>query len=482
MKRSLSLLTLVCCLMTLGNPAGIQSAQAEDASGPVIKGAWQGTLDVMGSKLRIVFRVEKNTDGSFKTVLDSPDQGAKDIPVNETIIKGDSLFFKVAVVTGGYEGLVQKDGNTVKGIWKQGGMSFPLDLSRTDQAPAVNRPQEPKPPFPYREEEVTFQNAKAGILLSGTLTLPEQGGPFPAVVMISGSGPQDRDEAIFGHKPFRVIADYLTRRGIAVLRYDDRGTAKSTGDFSKATSVDLASDALSAVEFLGTRNDIVSGKIGLAGHSEGAIIAPMAANQSKNAAFVVLLAGPGMTGEKLLYLQAAAISRALGADQATIAKNETMQKKIFNVVMGEKNDTAAEKELRGIMNEAAKAMSAEEKARTGFNEAMIDGQIKQVMSPWFRYFLSYDPLVELRRLRCPVLALWGEMDLQVPPKENVPPVEAALKKAGNSGAVLKVLPGLNHLFQTSSTGSVSEYGSIEETFSPAALTIIGDWIVEKTGK
>ena len=472
----------IFCLTILFNLDGPRTGRAENAAGPVIEGAWTGTLEVMGTKLRIVFRAAKDQDGSWKTQLDSPDQGAQGIPVNETIIRGDSLFFKVTAVAGAYEGLVQPDGITVKGTWKQGGMSFPLELTRTGQAPVVNRPQEPKPPFPYRQEEVAFMNGKAGITLSGTLTLPETGGPFTAVVMITGSGAQDRDEQIFGHRPFWVIADYLTRRGVAVLRYDDRGTGKSTGDLSKATSVDLASDALSAVEFLKSRKDINHKKIGLAGHSEGAILAPMVANQSRDVAFVILLAGPGMTGEKLLYLQGAAVIRAQGIDETTVVKNETIQHKIFSVVMAEKDDAAAGKKLRDILNDAMKEMTEEEKARTGFNEAMIDQQVQRVLSPWFRYFLSYDPLVELKRLRCPVLALWGEKDLQVPPNENAPPVEEALKMAGNKKAMIKVLPGLNHLFQTSATGSVTEYGSIEETFSPTALAVIGDWIAERIGK
>ena len=482
MKRLLGGLMFVCTIFILSNTTGIQAARATDASVPVVEGAWTGTLDAMGTKLRIVFRVAKNTDGSWKTLLDSPDQGAKDIPVSETVIKGDSLIFKSAAVMGTYEGLIQPDGKTALGTWKQGGVSFPLTLSKTDQAPTVNRPQEPKPPFPYKQEEVAFKNEKALIVLSGTLTLPEQGGPFAVVVMISGSGPQDRDEQILGHKPFLVIADYLTRRGVAVLRYDDRGVGKSTGDLAKATSVDFASDALAAVAFLKSRKDVDPNKIGLAGHSEGAIIAPMVANQSKDVAFVILLAGPGMNGEELLYIQAARISQAMGADEMTISKNEATQREMFKVLNREKDDTVAGKKLREILNEAAKGMTADEKAKTGFSEATIDMQIKQVLTPWFRYFIAYDPGVELNRLHCPVLALWGEKDLQVPPKENMPLVEQALRKAGNNKAVLKVLPGLNHLFQTANTGSVSEYAQIEETFSPAALTVIGDWIAERIGR
>ena len=482
MKRLLRGLTFVSAIFVLSNTTGVQAARAADVSRPVVEGAWTGTLDAMGTKLRIVFRVAKNPDGSWKTLVDSPDQGAKDIPVSETVIKGDTLIFKSAAVMGTYEGLIQPDGKTAVGTWKQGGMSLPLTLSKTDQAPTVNRPQEPKPPFPYKQEEVAFKNERAGIVLSGTLTVPEQGGPFAAVVMITGSGPQDRDEQLLGHKPFLVIADYLTRRGVAVLRCDDRGIGKSTGDFAKATSVDFASDVLAAVAFLKSRKDIDPKRIGLAGHSEGAIIAPMVASQSKDVAFVILLAGPGMRGEELMYLQAARMSQAMGVDEKTISRNEATQRELFAVLNSEKDDAVAAKKLREILNRAMEGMTADEKAKTGSSEAAIDAQIKRMLTPWFRYFLAYDPAVELNRLRCPVLALWGEKDLQVPPKENMPLVEQALKKAGNKDAVLKVLPGLNHLFQTASTGSVSEYAQIEETFSPAALTVIGDWIAERTGR
>jgi hypothetical protein len=482
MKTLLKGLTLVCAIFVLSNTTGLQAARAADTSTPAIEGAWTGTLDAMGTKLRIVFRVAKNPDGSWKTLIDSPDQGAKDIPVSETIVKGDSLIFKSAAVMGTYEGLIQPDGKTAVGTWKQGGVSLPLTLSKTDQVPTVNRPQEPKPPFPYKQEEVAFKNEKAGIVLSGTLTVPEQGGPFAALVMITGSGPQDRDEQLLGHKPFLVIADYLTRRGIAVLRCDDRGVGKSTGDFAKATTVDFASDALAAVAFLESRKDIDPKKIGLCGHSEGAIIAPMVANQSKDVAFVVLLAAPGMRGEELMYLQAARINQAMGADEKTISENEATQRAIFEVLSSEKNDAVAGKRLREILNKAMEGMTADEKAKTGFSEATIDAKIKQVLTPWFRFFLAYNPVVELNRLHCPVLALWGEKDLQVPPKENMPLVEQALKKAGNKEAVLEVLPGLNHLFQTANTGSVSEYAQIEETFSPVALTVIGDWITKRTGR
>jgi len=439
-------------------------------------GMWQGTLEVPGAKLRIVFRISKTPDGSLKSVLDSPDQSAKDIPVDEVLCKGDSLILQVKSVMGFYQGQLKQNGKTIEGYWKQGGMSFPLALARTDQEPETRKPQEPRKPFPYEEEEVVFINARAGVELAGTLTLPRDIGPFPAAVLVSGSGPQDRDEFIFGHRPFLVLSDFLTRNGIAVLRYDDRGIGKSTGNFSRATTEDFASDATAAVEFLKTRSDIKAGKIGLVGHSEGAIVAPMVANWSRDVAFVVLLAGPGMSGEKLLYLQGAEINRAEGAGKEKTAQNETLQKRLFKVVIAGKDTSEAKGQLRTILADAAKPMSEAEKKASGFSEATIEAQIRSLLSPWFRYFLVYDPQTNLSKLTCPVLAIWGEKDLQVPPKENLPLVEQALKKAGNAQYTLKVMPGLNHLFQAAKTGSPSEYPQIEETFSPDALNAVGDWL------
>jgi uncharacterized protein len=475
-KRIMCAAGLISCFLVI---CGFQAF-----AGPAVSadGNWQGTLDVPGAKLRIVFRISKNEDGSLKSVLDSPDQGARGIPVEETVFIGDSLILNVKSIMGKFEGRLRQDGTGLDGIWKQGGMSFPLVMTKTESLPEVNRPQEPKRPFPYKEEEVSIRNEKANLQLAGTLTLPREGGPLPAVILISGSGPQDRDESLFGHKPFLVLSDFLTRKGIAVLRYDDRGTAKSTGDFSSATTEDFVQDALAAVQYLKSRKEIDPGKIGLAGHSEGAIIAPMAANGSVDVSFVVLLATPGMSGEKLLYLQAAAINRASGVDSKTIARDEAVQRRLFAVVLSQKDTAKAREQLYAVISDEAKKISDDEKKKSGFNEAGVKAQIRSLNTPWFRFFLAYDPCQNLSRLKCPVLALWGSKDLQVPPEKNVPPVEQALKKSGNRNAAVKVLPGLNHLFQSAQTGAPSEYGKIDETFSTTALSAVGGWIAAQTAK
>ncbi|MDQ1274798.1 MAG: uncharacterized protein QG610_370, partial [Euryarchaeota archaeon] len=329
-----------------------------------------------------------------------------------------------------------------------------------------------------------YENKEAGIRLAGTLTLPQSEGPFPAVILISGSGQQNRDEEILGHRPFLVLSDYLTRRGIAVLRVDDRGVGGSTGDFSQATTEDFARDVLAGIDCLKSREDIDSTRIGLIGHSEGGLIAPIVASSSSDVAFIVMMAGPGITGEEILYLQSDLIFRAEGVDNETIARNNALMKSIYSVIKEEQNDDiAAEKLQKLIMDEVAN-MSEEEKKNSGYSEealeAQVNAQVQNLISPWMRSFLTYDPAPTLMKVTCPVLAINGEKDLQVPPEENLQAIEEALKAGGNRDYTVKELPGLNHLFQTAQTGSPSEYSKINETVSPVALELIGDWISERT--
>lgn len=451
---------------------------------PGLEGIWQGVLKISGIELRVVFKISKTAEGKFTATMDSPDQGAKDIPVSEVSFASGDVKIEVKVVLGVFTGKMSDD-NTITGEWKQGAAALPLVMKRVDKEPeAVRRPQEPQKPYPYNEEEVTFDNAKAGNKLAGTLTMPKTGGPFPAVILISGSGPQDRNEALLGHKPFLVWADYLTRQGLAVLRYDDRGFGKSTGDFKTATSVDFAADVLAGVAYLKTRQDINPKKIGLVGHSEGGLIAPMVAAQSSDVAFIVLMAGPGITGEEILYLQSALINRATGASDSAIAKDRELQARLYAIIKKEKEDTAAETKLRPIITQAIAALTDNEKKELGLTstntDTLMQTQFKQILSPWFRYFLVYDPQPTLKKVKCAVLALNGEKDLQVPPKENLSAIEKALKAGGNKNFVVKEMPGLNHLFQTAATGAPTEYAKIEETIAPAALQAMGEWILAQT--
>ena len=450
-----------------------------------VEGSWLGALRVGGIELRIVFHIARDSTGDLTATLDSPDQGATGIPVSAVIVTGDSLRLEVAAVGGVYQGTINADGATADGTWSQGGQTFPLALERTEEEvtpPA--RPQDPEEPYPYDAEDVAYENAEAGLTLAGTLTKPSSGGPFPAVVLISGSGPQNRDEALMGHRPFLVLADYLARQGIAVLRFDDRGVGESTGTFATATSEDFATDALAGVAYLKGRPEIDPAKIGLVGHSEGGLIAPMAAVQSSDVAFIVLMAGPGVTGEEILYAQGALILRANGLDEAGIARNREQQAFLFSMLKTEPDSAAADQKIRAAFRERVAAMSVEERQASGIPDGdldtVIDGQVRRINTPWFRYFLTYDPAPTLQQVTCPVLAVNGEKDLQVPPKENLAAIEAALRQGGNDDVTVVELDGLNHLFQTAETGAPSEYPSIEETFSPTALEVIGNWILETT--
>lgn len=341
-------------------------------------------------------------------------------------------------------------------------------------------PQAPKKPCPYNEEEVAYENKKAGIKLRGSLTLPRSKGPFPAVLLVAGSGPQDRNESGYGHRPFLVLADYLTRDGIAVLRSDKRGFDKSIIDFFQATTEDFASDALAGIEYLKNRKEVDPNKIGIIGHSEGGLIAPMVAGQSADVAYIIMMAAPCSTGEEIIYMQDALIAKTNGASLDTISKNHTFKAQICAVVKRPKDDATAEKEIRKILADGLGRFSEKEKQQLGYSQTDWEFKLRLFLSPWFRFFLTYDPKPALMKVKCPVLAINGELDLQVPPKENLSVIEKVIKAGGNTHYVVKELPNLNHYFQTAQTGAESEYAKIEETISPTALKLIDSWILEQS--
>jgi pimeloyl-ACP methyl ester carboxylesterase len=300
------------------------------------------------------------------------------------------------------------------------------------------------------------------------------------VLLITGSGPQNRNEELMGHEPFLVLADYLTRRGIAVLRADDRGIGGSTGEFASATSKDFAGDVLAGVNYLKTRSELNQKQIGLIGHSEGGMIAPMVAAQSKDVAFVVLMAGPGMMGGEIIQLQTELIMKAGGAAPEPIKETQALQEKMFTILRQEPDPARAEQKLTEAVKAATEKMTEAQQQQSGLTGEGARSLAKRLNSPWFRYFLSYDPKPVLRKVKVPVLAINGEKDLQVTPKENLTAIAAALKEGGNRQVQTRELPGLNHLFQTAITGSPNEYSEIEETFSPVAMQVIGDWISSLT--
>jgi pimeloyl-ACP methyl ester carboxylesterase len=432
-----------------------------------IDGAWTGMLDTGATKLRVVFHIVNTADGLTAT-MDSPDQNVTGLPVTAVTRKDALLKLVLKQIGGVFEGTIDKDLGSISGTWSQGGNSLPLQLKRVKNSAELEhpRPQNPAEPHPYQEEEVSYENSSAGIKLAGTLTIPPGKGPFPAIILVAGSGAHDRDEALMGHRPFLVLSDYLTRKGIVVLRYDKRGVGKSEGDYAEATTADFAADAEAALTYLMTRAEVDRHKVGLVGHSEGGIIAPMVAARNSGVAFIVMMAGPGVPGDELLVEQTLLISEANGQVHEDAEKAAGEERIILSLVKNETDSAVLEKKLR-------------EQLTGQMPEAQIGAAIKATSSPWFRYFISYDPATALRNVKCPVLAIIGSKDLQVPPEQNLPAIRKTLQDGGNKNFELDELAGLNHLFQTAKTGSPVEYAAIEETMSPVAMDKIATWILKQ---
>lgn len=435
-------------------------------------GRWEGALAVGDRSVNVVIRVEPKAD-TLNAELDSPDQNAFGIPISDLTEDSGAVRFLVPLAHAGFEGVLSPDGNTLTGSWNQAGATLPLILVRTSNNagsdPALDariggtflRPQTPSPPFPYRAESVAFDNASAGVRLAGTLNLPTGAGPFPAAILITGSGPQDRDETLFGHKPFLVLADALVRQGIAVLRYDDRGIGSSTGDFASATSQDFATDAEAALGFLVGRGDIDRHRIGLIGHSEGGTIALRVANADQPVAWVVMIAGPAVPGGDLLTEQIRRIARVSGASSELAESNAAAQHALMAAVAANAND--------GVAVEAAVRPLLEQRGMDSSTAATI---AQALASPWYRWFVAHDPAPDLLSMTAPLLALYGDRDVQVPADINA----AALRRL-SPGAKIIVFPELNHLMQPAHTGLPDEYQSIETTFAPEAIAAIATWVV-----
>ncbi len=453
-------------------------ADNTDEPGDSVEGTWSGAFSLPSGKLPVVFHFV-SAAGKLSATMDSPRQGATGIAVTLTRA-GNSLHMAVSFADATFDGSFSPDLQTLTGTWTQRGNSLPLVLTRspagnaasaspTAQVAAPRRPQNPVPPFPYRAEDVSYTNTQQGDTLAATLTIPPGKGPFPAVLLITGSGAQDRDETLLGHKPFLVLADFLSRHGIAVLRADDRGTARSTGNFATATTEDFATDTEAGVAFLRTRREINPRRIGLIGHSEGGLVASLVASHNPGIAFIVLLSAPGVPGDQIVTEQQRQILLASGLPQAQLDESVAVEKQLL--AADEQPGTAAEREqrLRTLLLAS----------QPGATPEQLGPLVDQLTSPWFRGFLMLDPAAFLRKVKCPVLVLSGSKDLQVPPAQNLPAIRAALTAAGNSRVEVHEVPGLNHLFQPSSTGLPSEYAAIETTIDPAVLEIIARWVLQQ---
>lgn len=420
-------------------------------------GDWYGTLNA-GVSLPLVFHIKP--DGS--ATIDSPAQGARDLPA-KAVMTGRSLSLTMLQPQAVFEAELSPDGASLTGQWRQNGGNLPLSLTRTVPA-AAKRPQTPVPPFPYRAEEVAYVNPVSKLKLAGTLTLPPGKGPFPVALLITGSGPQDRDETIFGHKPFAVLADALTRKGVAVLRVDDRGVGASQAGSAKDTTADFATDVQAGVAFLRARSDIDPARVGLIGHSEGGLIAPMVAAKDPKIAFVALMAAPGVDGQTLILSQNRAISLAAGVPEDRIEANLAQSKLAFDAVRTAPDDATALARLNKLLQRPGSP-----------TDAATIAQIRGIATPWWRAFLNSRPADALRQVKAPILAIGGARDLQVPAAENLQAIRKAT--AGNPDVTTRDLRGLNHLFQMSETGLPAEYGRIEQTLAPAALELLVDWTV-----
>jgi uncharacterized protein len=443
----------------------------EQAKFPV-EGVWQGALESHGLRLRFQLHVAHDSKGELVAALDSLDQLVSGLPAAKVTQTDSAFHFEIPALASTYDGMLDVTKSRISGEWSQSEMKDKLDFKRSDQPLELRRPQNPAKPYPYREEEVTFSNAPAGVTLAGTLTLPKGTGPFAAAVLIAGSGPQDRDGTIANHKPFLVLSDFLTRKGIAVLRYDKRGVGHSTGSAEKATTLDLAGDVACAIAYLKSRKEIDAARIGLIGHSEGAMIAPSIAATSQDLPWIVLLAPPATKGEDTLLNQSDLIARAGGLSDAQVLASLNFDKQAYELVQKEQDSA--------VVTETLKTLVKESGLDSALPPVALEAQLRMMTSPWFRFFLSYDPLPDLKKTKCPVLALYGDKDLQVPPKINLEMVRRAFAEGGNSHAEVRQLPELNHLFQHAYTGSPTEYAAIEETFSPDALKVIGDWLAAHT--
>lgn len=450
---------------------------------PVVKKlteVWQGKMKAGAQQFDFQFRVYKDADGRKTVELDSFSE--KITVPGEMEQKDSDVTISIPATKAKYVGKLDEKKEVIIGSWKQSGGEFPLNLKKVklDEVREItrNRPQTPKPPFEYqaRDFEVRISDMKESFdsetVLAGTLTTPNGEGPFPTLIMISGSGPQDRDEQIFGHRPFFVYADHLAQHGYAVIRFDDRGIAKSKGNFATATSADFADDVEALLLWASKQAELDSKKLILCGHSEGGLIAPMVAARNQSVAGIVMLAGPGVSGEKIILNQTRKIAATAGATEGVLDMQEQMLTAIFGRL---KSDLAPDDEFKTELKDSLKK---EFEGVAGLEAilAAVDRSVVQFAVPWMKYFISYEPSTSLTKTVCPVFAVVGSNDLQVDPELNQPAIEEALKKAGNKDVTLTVLPKLNHLFQTSETGAPSEYNVLEETVSPVVLDAVTEWL------
>jgi len=447
-------------------------------------GDWYGKLDIGMQKLPIVFHVTQNTDGSYATTMDSPDQKAYGLKADTTIIYNDSI--KITSAKNHIVYHAQLVGDTLlQGTFSQE-IDFKLNLNHTKlTAIEKKRPQTPKPPFSYNVQDTIYFNADKSIQYGATITYPKNGKKtFPLLILITGSGQQDRDETLSDHKPFAIIADYLTKLGYAVMRVDDRGVGQTTGDVVHATSADFANDVLAGIAFAKTLPYINKKEIGLLGHSEGGLIAPMVAAQSKDVAFIVSLAGVGVKGIDLVEKQQTDMMAAEGIPQNDAQHLVGFSQKAITIFGTEKDSADAIKKTEVAFYEWKKTMPDSSLKTLKLNMdsaatiAFIRTMYNRTANPWTQFFIKSNAARYWSKVSVPVLAINGSKDIQVAAQENLQAIKKAATSNGNKKVTIIELPGLNHLFQTCNKCTLEEYDELEESFSPQALKTIGDWLLQ----
>lgn len=440
-------------------------------------GNWDGIIKTNGISLRIIFKIEKINDTTLNAKFDVPDQFAYNVPINKIYVIGDTITLKNFDFHIKLKGFV-KDSIFIA-LYKQGEFKSNMILSNNKnyKIDDFKRPQTPVPPYPYISKEVRIEDKKTNVTLAGTLTIPDTLKNYPAVIMVTGSGPQNRDEELFMHKPFLVIADYLSRNGIAVLRYDDRGFGESVGNYNMSTTKDFANDALDAFNYLKNHKNIDKNNIGIIGHSEGGLIAEMlASNKDNNINFIVLLAAPGVETSELMLDQNHYISIENKIDTAIISRNDKLNSDIYKVLKSEKNNLEANKKLTNVFAKYTKNLTKSQIEEQGLSKKNINSIIFQSLTPWFKYFININPEQYLKTITCPVLAIDGSKDLQVNAQKNLNAIKTKIEKNGNKNVKIIEQKNLNHLFQHCQSGLPAYYKKIEETFDPQTLKIISDWI------
>jgi len=484
------LLPATALSLLIGVGCGHKPDTYDDDDGPELtESFWKGAVTLPGDmRLELMVHLIPGDDGAMSGTITIPAQGVEDAPLADVTDDGAAIGFTLAVPLAPAVFSAERDasGARADGVLQQGGQTLPLHLeATTPEAIAeagLKRPQTPRPPFPYASRDASWDNAADGVTLAGTLTYPEGGGRHPAVLLITGSGQQDRDETIFEHKPFLVLADALTRRGFAVLRVDDRGVGGSSKGEQPVTIQSNLRDALASSAWLAAQPEVDPARVGLIGHSEGGILVALAAAaEPERFAFAVSLAGTGVRGDALLAMQVAAINRANGVPDERSESDVATLKGLTSLVIEGADEAALRAALEAATRESLERGDEDVKAvveKTGF-DALVAEQLARFTDPWLTSFIRLDPTNAWRKVRCPVLALNGEKDRQVPPEENLGGIREALTAGGNADITLETLPGLNHLFQTAETGAPGEYVQIEETMAPAALTRIGDWLTAK---